>query len=439
MRGISVCIVWPRTRAIATVGAVIWMCCGTTAEAQTQPDGAAGSAVTSPRPADGSGTSWQPIETPMYAVHGRRGSWDLMGHGTAFLQHLSDTGERGRDQFGSINWLMGMAERPFGGGRLRVKGMFSLEPWTIRGCGYPDLLASGETCDGESIVDQQHPHDLFMELAAQYDRRLNDSMSLQIYAGPAGEPALGPVAFPHRASAMFNPLAPISHHWLDATHITFGVATAALYGRRWKAEASAFNGREPDGERLDLDLARLDSFSGRLWWLPSDRLALQVSAGRLNEAEGDDTSLTRVTASATYHRSLGGAGGTWASTIAWGLNHEDSGARSFVLGETSASFDDRDAVFARIDAGRKDAHDLDLESSASDFLVAKMQAGYVRNLGVWRSLKPGIGGSVSLSILPSSLASTYGGRVVPGFGVFLTIRPAAMTMGADPHAGHRMP
>jgi hypothetical protein len=153
-----------------------------------------------------------------------------------------------------------MADRKAGSGHFGLRGMISLEPFTIAGCGYPNLLASGEVCEGEAIHDRQHPHDLFMELAATYDRPLGGDAHLQLYGGPFGEPALGPVAFPHRISAMPNPVAPITHHWLDATHITYGVVTGGVYGKRWKAEASVFNGREPDETRTNFDFAAMDSY-----------------------------------------------------------------------------------------------------------------------------------------------------------------------------------
>src|SRR5918996_5788551 len=217
---------------------------------------------------EGSGTAWLPDTTPMYAIHWQRGPWQLMAHGNAFVQFLSESGDRGDDQFGSINWFMGMAERNVGRGRLQLRGMFSLEPATVPGCGYPDLLASGEQCNGEPIHDRQHQHDVFMEVAARYDAPLKGSIRWQVYGAPAGEPALGPVAYPHPVSAMPNPLAPIGHHWLDSTHITFGVVTGAVYGARWKAETSIFNGREPDEGRKDFDFAALDSIAGRVWFSP---------------------------------------------------------------------------------------------------------------------------------------------------------------------------
>ena len=376
---------------------------------------------------EASGTSWLPETSPMYGIHQAAGSWQLMWHGNAFAQFLYESGERGNEQAGSINWMMAMARRPLGGGRFGLRGMFSLEPLTIPGCGYPDLLATGEVCDGEAIHDRQHPHDLFMELAAEYDRPLGGALRWQVYGGLAGEPALGPSAYPHRISAMPNPLAPISHHWLDATHITFGVVTAGVYNSRWKAEGSLFNGREPDEHRWDIDLAAMDSFSGRLWFAPSSALVLQVSAGHLTEAEpSPDTAgrvdVNRVTASATYHRQSGPER-LWANTIAWGLNSEDGEASNALLLESTLTLSERDSWFGRFEVAGKSAHDLDVHDSDDLFTVSKLQAGYVRYLKPWRGLNPGFGGGLSLGIVPGGLESVYGGRVNVGIAVFATLRP----------------
>jgi hypothetical protein len=381
---------------------------------------------------EGSGTAWLPDETPMYAIHGQTAGWMLMAHGNGFLQHLYEAGSRGSDQTGSVNWAMGMADRSFGGGHLGLRGMMSLEPWTIRGCGYPDLLASGEVCQGAAIHDRQHPHDLFMEIAAEYDRPMAGGIRLQLYGGPVGEPALGPVAFPHRVSAMPNALAPITHHWFDATHIAFGVVTGGIYGNRWKAEASAFNGREPDDARTNVDFDALDSFSGRVWVLPTRQWALQVSAGRLREAEaghdgGPPTDVDRVTASATYHRMVR-AGTIWANTIGWGRNAEaGDNATNALLMETSLTLDDRDAWFGRFELAEKSGHDLALES-ADVFTVAKLQAGYTRYFPAWNGLKPGLGAGASTAIVPESLKPVYGSRLNVGFGVFVTLRPRQLAM-----------
>jgi hypothetical protein len=363
----------------------------------------------------------------MYGVHRTMGDWHLMGHVNAFAQYLNEASDRAGDQFGSINWMMGMARRAVGSARVGVRAMFSLEPWTIPGCGYPDLLATGEVCEGEHIHDRQHPHDLFMELAADYDRPLSRTMRWQVYAGLAGEPALGPTAYPHRVSALPNPLAPITHHWLDATHITFGVLTAGVYGARWKAEGSVFNGREPDEERTGVDLDALDSFSGRLWWLPVPALAFQVSAGQLTESEvaedGDSRAdVDRITASASYHRAL--SNGIWASTLAWGRNHEDHGSTQALLMETSVNIQERDVWFGRFETGRKSAEDLDIEADGDFFVVSKLQAGYTRYLKPWHGLSAGVGVGMSAGFVPSELVPAYGDRVNLGFSVFVNVRTA---------------
>jgi hypothetical protein len=393
----------------------------------TQHQQPSGSIIDLPHGREGSGTAWLPDSSPMYALHRQYGDWQFMGHGNAFLQYLYDGGDRGDDQFGSINWVMGMASRPLGNARLGFRGMASLEPFTISGCGYPNLLASGEVCDGRAIVDKQHPHDLFMEVAAHYDRPLTSTLAFQLYGGLAGEPALGPVAFPH-------PIAPASHHWLDASHITFGVLTGGVYGRQWKVEGSIFNGREPDDERYDFDFAALDSFSGRVWFLPNENLALQVSAGHLVEAEQDIESaarvdVDRVTASGTYHRPFRD-GSMWASTIAWGRNTEEGVATNFVLAETNVTFDEQDSWYGRFEIGRKTAHDLDIHGveAARMFTLSKVQAGYTRYLESWNGLKPGVGATLSMSLVPSALDAVYGNRASFSFGVYLTLRPAEMQM-----------
>jgi hypothetical protein len=388
------------------------------------------------RPArEGSGTSWLPDETPTYGGHRRAGSWTLMAQGSAFLQYLHDGSDRGAEQFGSINWIMGMADRKLGRGRLGLKAMISLEPATIGGCGYPNLLASGEVCNGEAIHDRQHPHDLFMELAASYDRPLAGSVRWQVYGGPVGEPALGPTAFPHRISAMLNPLAPITHHWFDSTHITFGVVTGGIYGEHWKTEGSMFNGREPDEHRTNVDFGALDSWSARVWVLPADRWALQLSGGHLAEAEaghdgGVPVDLDRITASATYHRRLHDRGIS-ATTAGWGRNKElGNSVTNALVVETSLTLQDRDALFGRFELSEKSGNDLGVESHDL-FTVAKLQGGYTRYLDSWRGLKPGAGIALSLAMVPQPLQPVYGRRVAFGIGFYLTLRPAESAMGMN--------
>jgi hypothetical protein len=366
----------------------------------------------------------------MYGWHTSVRDWELMLHGNAFVQFLHEAApeHRGDTQVGSINWAMGMARRPIGSSWLGLRTMISLEPMTIGGCGYPNLLATGELCEGDNIHDKQHPHDLFMEAAAEFDRPLTSSLRWQLYAGLAGEPALGPAGFPHRLSATSNPIAPIIHHWVDSTHITFGVVTSGVYAERWKAEASLFNGREPDENRYDLDLGPLDSVSGRLSFLPMPSIALQISAGRLVEADSSHpgfpaADVVRFTSSATYHRPFGTAN-MWATTIAWGANRELGQTTHGWLLETTASFAERQSWFGRLELNGKPAHDLHIHEASDVFTVGKVQGGYTWYAQPRLGFQPGLGVTMSAAIVPEALQPRYGG-VGLGTGFFLTVRAAA--------------
>ncbi|MSR22291.1 MAG: response regulator transcription factor [Gemmatimonadetes bacterium] len=405
---------------------------------------------------EGSGTSWLPDATPMAAVHFMAGPWELMVHGNVFVQYIDQGSDRGDSQFGSINWLMGMARRSWAGGDLGFRAMMSAEPFTIPGCGYPILLATGELCHGEPIHDAQHPHDLFMELAAQYQRSITDHVAVQLYGGPAGEPALGPVAFPHRPSALSNPLAPVSHHSFDATHVSFGVVTGGLYGRRWKVEGSLFNGREPDEDRLGIDLASLDSYSGRVWVVPSDRWAIQVSAGRLNDAEpghepgGPGVDVARYTTSATYYRPRA-AGGSWATTAGLGHNVEQGRATDALLLETSLDVRGRHLVFGRAEWAEKSGEDLvvdedptafssemgRLQAVARTYDVGTLALGYTRRFAPHHGWVPGLGARASLNFVPADLERVYGqgNPVGSAFTVFLSFRPTATGMASETSPG----
>lgn len=375
---------------------------------------------------EGSGTSWLPDASPMQGQMRERGKWTFMLHGNAFVQYIDAGSDRGKRQFGSINWIMGMAQREIGGGQLLIKSMLSAEPMTVGRCGYPTLLSSGEQCRGVPLHDQQHPHDVVMEIAAQYRRAVNNAVAFEIYGGPAGEPALGPTAFPHRLSALPNPIAPVSHHWLDSTHITFGVVTGGLYGRTWKAEASVFNGREPDDRRYNLDLGALDSYSGRIWLMPTRAWTLQVSAGHLTEAEehedGSRDDVNRVTASATYHRLVDRR--LWATTIAWGQNRETDHSTPAFVAETALDLTTSDVLFARGEIVQKTADELVVPIDRHEpFTVGKVQFGYTRWLSQSRGVRTGIGGGVGVSFVPEELQPTYGGAKAAEATVYFTIRP----------------
>ena len=280
-----------------------------------------------------------------------------------------------------------------------------------------------------------------MELAVDYERPIGRAWRWQVYAALAGEPALGPPPAAHRASGTFSPVGPAVPHGLDGPHSSFGVLTAALHNRRWKMETSIFNGREPDELRTDLDLGALESVAARVSWLPTERLAVQASAGRWFDARtafldpAPEPAIT-MSASAIYHR-VRGADGLWATTVAVGAQRaRDAIAGGVVsqrtwavLVESSVTDAEQHTVYGRVEAFSLPAHHLHAaEFGAAVFTCGKAQVGYVRHLAPRLGVVPGLGASVTMSVVPAALAPRYGGRVVPGVGVFLRVRPARHAM-----------
>ena len=382
----------------------------------------------------GSGTSWLPDAAPMHAVHFQAGSWALMVHGVAFGMYDKQFGRRGDDQFNSVNWGMLMATRSVGPGSLELRGMFSAEPFTVGAKGYPLLLQSGESYQGFPLHDRQHPHDLFMELAARYERPIARNLALSLYVAPVGEPAVGPVAFPHRPSASSDPLAPLAHHWQDATHISFGVLTAGLFTRTVKLEGSWFNGREPDENRYNFDYSgrSLDSYSGRVTVNPTPNWSLSGSYAYLKSPEElrPTESQRRVNAAVLYSRPTS-RGGDWSSALIYGANqHSGGGWENSFTAESNLELDGRNTVFGRLNYARKNAEDLAVVDSvpAAEFNVGSIELGYVREVGSFSKATIGVGASGTLGFVPADLQPIYGTRTPAGLAVYLRIRPKAMRM-----------
>jgi hypothetical protein len=365
---------------------------------------------------EGSVTSWLPDATPHEGVHATYGDWMVMWHALANAVYDRQGGPRGDQKAFASGMVMGMAQRQLGDdGTLGFRAMLSPDPF-MGPRGYPLLFAAGETADGRTLlVDRQHPHDLFMELAGTYSYNLSAKSSLFIYAGLPGEPALGPTAFMHRTSGMDNPEAPISHHWLDSTHITFGVVTLGAVVDTWKIETSAFRGREPDQHRFDIEEPRLDSVSARLTWNPVRELSAQVSWGRIRSPEQlePDVDEDRITASATYTQPFGD-NNLWSSTFAWGrkILHPGDTFDAFLL-ESALILQKRYTLFLR--AERIDAHDLlhdmpniDPVLSHASFPVMKLSVGGIYDIPLVDHLKFGIGGLVSKYGVPAGLTPFYG-------------------------------
>lgn len=361
---------------------------------------------------EASGTSWQPEATPMEMISTQKGDWSLMVHGYANFVVDKQSGPRGNSKMFTESMLMLMANRPVGPGTLGFRSMLSLDP-TIGKSGYPLLYQTGETADGSTpLIDRQHPHDLFMELSSSYSLPLGENRAAFVYLGLPGEPALGPPTFMHRYSGMRNPEAPIAHHWFDSTHITFGVATLGASQGPFKLEGSWFNGREPDQYRWNIETRKFDSWSTRLSFNPSPEWALQASYGYLKSPEAlePDTSVRRLTASASYITKL--AGNDWATTLAWARNDKRGPeSRAKLPGaflESTYIVADKHTFF-----GRLEQVDKDELFPASDplhgqsFKVRKLSLGYIYDFASTGPVRWGVGGDVGFLRGPSVLDASY--------------------------------
>ena len=371
----------------------------------------------------GSGTTWIPDDVRLPSRHFMSRGWEVMLHGFLFGQYDRQGGPRGGDQVGSLNWAMVMASHPLAGGSLQLRFMPSLDAATVGKCGYPLLLQSGESCHGAPLVDRQHPHDFFMELGALYERELTSRVAFLLYAAPAGEPALGPVAFMHRPSAMDNAFAPIGHHWQDATHISFGVVTSGLYTRHVRLEASAFNGHEPDENRWDFDPILLNSYSARLTVNPDAHWSFTAGYGDITQPEPGAASVHRVVASASHGRAIG-ADGQWATTLVYGANRDSAWSISALL-ESEAVLDRHNTIFGRAELVQKTAEDLGVTGfpSGHRFGVGAVTIGYIRELLRGHDVTVGAGASGTLNVVPESLRSAYGSRTPAGALLFVRLRP----------------
>ncbi|CAN5154171.1 hypothetical protein BH10PSE1_BH10PSE1_02460 [soil metagenome] len=365
-----------------------------------------------PMTRDASGTSWQPDASKHAGIHATRGDWSIMTHALLNLTYDRQSGPRGDDKTFVSGMFMTSARRDFAdGGILNLRGMLSPDPFMGKD-GYPLLLAAGETPDGVNpLVERQHPHELVMELSASYARPIGERDSIFAYVGLPGEPAFGPPAFMHRMSAMDSPEAPITHHWLDSTHIVFGVATLGWVHDAFKLEASSFRGREPDQDRYDIEAPEFDSWAVRASWNPTPEWSLQASYADVTAPEQlePDEDETKTSASAIHTRRFG-AEGWWSSTLAWGRKTPDHGENKDAwLLESAIHPNDRWTIFARAERTETDELLPGVGGGHGDvFTVSKASIGAIRDWRLAPHVRFGLGGLYAINRVPTALAATYG-------------------------------
>src|SRR5687767_5447483 len=388
-----------------------------------------------PMTRNGSGTAWLPDNSPMYGYMFHKNKWMYMLHGEVFIrynkQDLLNKGNRANEKFDAPNMVMFMGQRNVGAkGLFHFNTMFSLDPVTIGGEGYPLLFQTGETYKGKPLVDRQHPHDLISELSVSYAHAISPKTDVFLYLGYPGEPALGPAAFVHRPSGFFNPDAPLTHHWVDATHITFGVATLGFRYGNFKIEGSSFTGREPDEDRYDFDKPRFDSWSGRLSYNPTSRWALQASHGFIKQPESlhPNEDVNRTTASVTY--SGRGVGEEFLNiTALWGRNKtKHHNAENGILLEGSYNVK-RTTVYSRYEWVQKSLEELNLNESEfghdAVFPVHAFTAGTSYDFIKVGQTKIALGGQFSFFNPDKRLSHLYGDNPIAGQ-IYLRIYPGAM-------------
>lgn len=384
---------------------------------------------------NGSGTGWLPDTSPMYGKMYHSKKWMYMLHGNLFLrynnQDIGNKGSRGGSEIDAPNWLMFMGQTKIGrNGLFHFSSMISLDAPFGGSDGYPLLFQSGEAYKGTAIVDRQHPHDLFSELSVSYSQALSKKADVYAYIGYPGEPALGPVAFMHRPSSMSNPDAPITHHWIDATHVTFGVATLGVRYGNLKLEGSSFTGREPDDNRYDFDKPRFDSWSGRMSWNPTSNLALQVSHGFIKTPEllhpGED--VNRTTASAIFSKNLKGNSMINASAV-WGMNKTAGHHRTHAALVEAEWRKNKWALYGKYEWVQKSTEELSLNEDVfghdAVFPVNAFTAGFNYDLLQIGSAKIAGGSQATFYHADKRLNTLYGKNPM-ALEVFLRLYPARM-------------
>lgn len=393
-----------------------------------------------------SGTSWLPRSAPVRGAHGMAGKWMVMAHGTAFGYYTKQSSLRGGWHAGSINWAMVGAERSGSAGRIEMRAMASAEPYTVGGAGYPLLLQTGETYLGVPLHDRQHPHELVMELSTTYERQLAGPIGVSLYLAAVGEPAAGPVAFMHRPSAEGDPFSPLSHHWQDASHVTFGVITAGFFTRHLKLEASLFNGREPDEVRTNFDYAgrKLDSWSARATLVPARNWALSAWYAYFETPNAfyPEDWAKRIGTSLLYSRPVG-AEGSWSSAVIWGASRHEASAHHpvsrfthSVTAESSLEVGRRNTLFTRLEYVQKDVEELFVPHVREEIHNLRgIAAGYVREIVRIGSATVGLGVRGNVNFIPPRLAYYYGESNPRGGAVFTRVTFNRLAP-RSPHAGH---
>lgn len=376
------------------------------------------------------GTSMNPESSAMPMRMAMADKWSLGFMANGFITDTQQSGPRGGDKLYSANVFMGTAQHSVGQGSFLFDVMLSAEPATISGREYPLLFQTGEAAFGKPIENGQHPHNLVMALGLHYAYPADDNTVLEAYFAPVGDPALGPVAFPHRASAAELPEAPIGHHWEDSSHIAYEVATIGVKHKIARLELSGFHGAEPNENRWNIATGAMDSWAARFSILPTSNWMAQVSVGRLTHPEAlEPGDVVRTTASVSYSRPMGAS--DWSTSFVFGRNHHTAtgdGTNAFLI-ESVVPLRQKNFFTGRWELVDKDelfaaepALQQQLASTVGDtFRIGAYTLGYTRYMRLWSPIETGFGANFSTYTLPSAITPFYGEHPF-GVNVYLHFR-----------------
>lgn len=366
-----------------------------------------------------SGTSQNPASWPMPMLMKPLGSWNFMFMGMGYIVDTQQSGPRGGDKLYSPNWFMASAGHRAGAkGAFQADLMLSLEPATITGERYPLLFQTGETAYGHPLMDAQHPHNFIMALGFHYSYEISEDTTIDAYAAPVGDPALGPVAYPHRASAGELPEATLTHHLVDSTHISDEVVTVGISHKKVRLEASGFHGAEPGENRWIIQTGAIDSWSTRLWFFPAKNWAAQVSVGRIAHPEAlEPGDQVRSTGSLQYSKPM--LGSSWSSSFIWGRNHSTATYRNTngYLLESVLPISRQNFITGRFELADKD----ELFSTGYNYRIGAYTLGYTRDIALFSTVETGIGANFSAYSLPDAIKPYYGNHPIGG-NIFIRFR-----------------
>ena len=315
-------------------------------------------------------------------------------------------------QVESQNWWMASGDRALGRSTLRLHAMVSLEPFTLRRLGSAQAFQTGETLDGAPLIDYQHPHDLFMTVEARVERPVPGGARVFVSAAPVGAATFGPPAFMHRASALGNTTAPLTHHHLDSTHISRSVMATGIAFARGTLELSVFKGREPDEDRLNVDLGVPDSAALRWSWQQHGWTG-QVSIARRRQPEIlEPYDVTAATASLGHTGNWLSRPLTWLVAVGRQADVLDRSAGFLVEGTWQAAA--TSLVYLRGEIAGKNIltagglHPPGFEHAHTLSTIGALTVGVERSLAVTRAGHFALGGDVTIHAVPAALVDSYG-------------------------------